>query len=172
MKSFLEFISETKIAPAIYVLVGPPGSGKSTWISKNFSKNDPKTAILSTDYYIEKAAKEQGKLYNDVFRDEAAEAHRKFHIEVAKAIKENKNIVWDQTNIKESDRLGIIKSTPKYYKKIAVVFNLPREEVEKRLAQREKETGKHIPPFVVDSMFNNFTLPTKEEGFDKIIFVK
>ena len=49
------------------------------------------------------------------------------------------------------------------------MFRTPEEkELQRRLNSRP---GKVIPPDVVKSMIDNFEEPTKEEGFDEIIYV-
>jgi predicted kinase len=71
--------------------------------------------------------------------------------------------------VKKSDREETLEMIPDDYKKIAVVFNVPEDELKKRLEKREKETGKHIPPEAIEKMKNCYTPPSKEEGFNKII---
>jgi predicted kinase len=54
------------------------------------------------------------------------------------------------------------------YHHIAVVFKTPpREELDRRLANRP---GKEIPKHVLASMIKNFEIPTEEEGFKEIWF--
>ena len=45
--------------PVAYILVGVPAAGKSTWY-ENF-KDDTPTVYASTDDFVERYAKEQGK---------------------------------------------------------------------------------------------------------------
>jgi glycopeptide antibiotics resistance protein len=51
----------------LYVLIGVPGSGKSTWI-KNQKWTDT-CVIVSTDEFVEEYAKSVGKTYSEVFND-------------------------------------------------------------------------------------------------------
>ena len=51
--------------PILYMLVGLPGSGKTTWLANQ--KDIHNYIILSTDKYIEMTAKCLDKTYNDVF---------------------------------------------------------------------------------------------------------
>jgi predicted kinase len=52
------------------------------------------------------------------------------------------------------------------YEHIAVVFDTPsQDDLEKRLASRP---GKNIPWEVVNSMINNFEMPTEGEGFKEV----
>ena len=47
----------------IYVLVGPPSVGKSTWVKDNA----PDSYIISRDDIVEKVAGEYGWTYDDMF---------------------------------------------------------------------------------------------------------
>ncbi len=52
-----------------------------------------------------------------------------------------------------------------------MVFDVPDQEIFKRLKDRMEKTGKYIPSKVIDDMASRYQTPTKEEGFDKIIRV-
>jgi hypothetical protein len=49
----------------IYVLIGPPSVGKSTWIKNNLSEKNP--YIINRDELVEKVAEEIGLTYDDLF---------------------------------------------------------------------------------------------------------
>ena len=51
----------------LYMLIGVPGSGKSTWINNQDWSKD--CALISTDKLIEIEATRLGKTYNDVFKN-------------------------------------------------------------------------------------------------------
>jgi len=50
-----------------YQLVGVPASGKSTWVENQDWAKD--YVIVSTDDFVEKYAADQGKTYNEVFKE-------------------------------------------------------------------------------------------------------
>lgn len=155
--------------PKAYILIGVPGSGKSTWIAKQ-PFNWDRTVIVSTDNHVEKYAKEVGKTYSDVFKDFMPRAVELMVDDVLDAFEHDLDVVWDQTSTTVSTRAKKLRMIPKNYEKIAVVFPTPQtKELTKRLASRP---GKTIPWEVVSSMINNFEQPNEEEGFDKIIYVK
>lgn len=52
--------------PAAFVMVGLPGSGKSTWITENL---DDSFCHISSDKLIESKALEEGKDYGEVSRN-------------------------------------------------------------------------------------------------------
>jgi predicted kinase len=149
--------------PNVYVLVGVPGSGKSTWVAdQNWGKD---CVYVSTDEYVERFAKRLGKTYNDVFDTVMPRAVKLMARTVVRARNSNRDIIWDQTSTTVKSRLKKFNMLPDYYH-IAVVFKTPdNNELQKRLASRP---GKNIPRSVVDSMIKNFEMPTEEEGFKEI----
>jgi len=155
--------------PKAYILVGVPGSGKSTWITKA-PLDWSNTVIASTDSYVEKEAKRQGKTYTEVFKDVMPDAVNDMAKTVVDAVKSRQDIVWDQTSTTQHTRAKKIRMLPDDYEIIAVVFPTPPMDVlMKRLASRP---GKEIPWEVVSSMIGKFEMPTEAEGFDQIIHVK
>jgi hypothetical protein len=49
------------------------------------------------------------------------------------------------------------------------VFTIAKEEGRKRLMKRKTATRKDIPDYIIKNMTKSFELPTKKEGFDKIL---
>lgn len=155
--------------PTAYILVGLPGSGKSTWIkSKNAEGN---YVVVSSDDEIEKYAKSKGLTYSDVFQDYVKTATNLMNANFRSAIANGSDIIWDQTNLSKKKRRSILDQLPKSYRKIAVVFRVDADELQRRLDKRAQEEGKTIPTHIVDSMRKTFEIPTKEEGFHEIIMV-
>jgi predicted kinase len=148
------------------MLVGVPGSGKSTWTKQHQSSN---TLVASSDDYIEKQAQQLNTTYSDVF-DKFIKAANTHVIETArKAFSNNMDLIWDQTNLTRNGRKQKLKMVPKTYRKVAVFFTTPHEDVlKKRLASRP---GKNIPDYVMTSMLKTMEKPTIEEGFDEVIIV-
>lgn len=154
--------------PTLYVLVGVPGSGKTTWIGHQTFDWD-KTSIVSTDRYVERYARANGKTYTEVFTDYMPTALEKMVATAVEAFKNNKDVVWDQTSTSVKTRAKKLRMAPPHYKKVAVVFETPRPEVHVKLLDRP---GKEIPDEVVQDMINKFEYPTLDEGFDEIINAK
>lgn len=149
--------------PTLYMLIGVPGSGKTTWIKNN--KHD--AVVASTDLYIERYAMKTGKTYNDMFKELISVATDQMNKDVAYAVQSNKDIIWDQTNLTAKSRKSKLSKIPKNYRKVAVYFPVP-PDLRDRLASRP---GKTIPDPVILSMINQLQAPTKEEGFDEIVAV-
>jgi predicted kinase len=147
----------------VYVLVGVPGAGKSTWVENQLWAKD--CVYVSSDKLVEEEAERQGKSYNDVFKDYINEAIALMLDQVITARDEGRDIIWDQTSVSVKSRKKKFQVLPDY-EHIAVVFETPdRAELEKRLASRP---GKSIPWEIVDSMISNFEMPSEEEGFKEV----
>jgi predicted kinase len=147
----------------LYVLVGVPASGKTTWL-KNQTWALGLT-VVSTDTFVEDYAKRVGKTYSEVFDEYMPTAIEQMVEQVEHARDHGHDIIWDQTSTTVASRLRKFRMLPDYYK-IAVVFSVPdAEEHERRLQSRP---GKVIPPAVLQDMKEKFELPTEEEGFNEI----
>jgi predicted kinase len=144
------------------MLIGVPGSGKSTWIGEQYWASD--CVLVSTDKLIDIEAGRQGKTYNDVFKDYISEATRLMNDDIQAAVEAGKDIIWDQTNTSRKSRKAKLAQVPGY-RKIAIVFDTPAEdEWQRRLDSRP---GKSIPRAVLKAMAEGLQLPTEDE-FDEI----
>ena len=147
------------------MLVGVPGSGKSTWHSEQEWLQD--ATYVSTDIYVQEYAKNMGKTYSEVFEEVMPDCVNYMTGDVVNARNEGRDIVWDQTSTTVSSRARKFKMLPDYYA-IAVVFRTPtRDELVMRLDSRY-DSGKIIPDGVVQGMIDNWEEPTEAEGFKEI----
>lgn len=159
-----------KIKPQYLMLIGPPGSGKSTMIKSYVAKNPEKNfVIISSDDIIETLGAAEGLGYNDAFRKYAKRAMSMMNQEFDQAIKSRRNIIHDQTNMTVKSRAQKLARIPAGYEKIAIIFNVSPKELASRNEKRKAETGKSIPDHVIDSMINSYQKPTEEEGFDRVV---
>lgn len=153
--------------PAVWILVGVPGSGKSTFVASQVADGDDKIYIASTDNYIEDKAKFYNTTYDSLFQTEIKNAEKRMLDGVRNATALNYDIIWDQTNLNRKSRARKLAMIPDNYEKIAVVFSTPEEEeLKRRLASRP---GKNIPWGVMDTMIKTMNYPTLDEGFDHIM---
>jgi predicted kinase len=154
----------------VYILVGVPGSGKSTWLHKN--QLELNILSLSSDEVINTIGDIFGYNYDEIFNDVVGFANRVFLDFVDKYSTDetlDMNIALDRTNMSKKTRSPFLKKF-KDFRKVAVVFPTPeKEEWDRRLNSRP---GKTIPKYVLESMARNFEMPTLEEGFDEVIVVE
>ena len=151
-----------------YILVGVPASGKSTWChTQQFDWGN--TIIASTDTYVEAYATKIGKTYSEVFEGIMPTAVNHMVNTVLWAINRQYDIIWDQTSTTVLSRAKKLRMLPSRYEKIAVVFTTPdADTLMTRLAGRPEKV---IPDTVIQTMISKWEEPSKDEGFDKIIYV-
>jgi len=151
--------------PKLYMLIGVPCSGKSSWhCDQEWLQH---AAYISTDIYVEEYAKNMGKTYSEVFQEVMPKCVEYMTGDVIHARDAGQDIVWDQTSTTIASRAKKFRMLPDY-EHIAVVFQTPsRDELDVRLSGRP---GKHIPKKVINDMIQNWEEPTLEEGFKEIWF--
>ena len=156
----------TEKIPKLYVLIGVPGSGKSTWVKEQEWASE--CAYVSTDIWVEDFAKRMGKTYSEVFTEYMPTAVKLMADHVVKAREQGQDIIWDQTSTSVKSRARKFNMLPDY-EHIAVVFRTPEHtELMRRLISRP---GKEIPDHVIASMIASWEEPTLEEGFKEIWYV-
>lgn len=153
--------------PKFIMLVGLPGSGKSTWI-KDGTTEQSDFVVISTDNYIERKAVEEGSTYSEVFSKYIRQATSSMIDKMRDAVTKRKNIILDQTNLTVKSRRKKLANVPHIYFKEALVFCIPDDELFERLEKRKIEEGKHIPSHVIENMSSSFEMPTEDEGFDEV----
>lgn len=153
--------------PELIMLCGIPTSGKSSYVKKLKDLVDYKdVVILSTDNYIEQQAQRLGLTYNQLFVDVIDDATRNLDIEFNMAKENGRSIIWDQTNLTVKTRKKKISRIPSYYRRGIVYFKVSLEEALERNKIRE---GKFIPEDILKRMYNQFEIPTLDEGFDFVM---
>jgi protein phosphatase len=149
----------------IIIMVGAPGSGKSTWIEK-YKHSHPYVSVLSSDALRAVFGKDENdqSVSGKVFQYMETEADR--------LVKNGNTVLIDATNMHREARKPWVELAKKYRKIIeAYVFVLGREELIKRNQKRGEDGGRNVPADVIDRMLNNYVAPSHEEGFDRVHFV-
>lgn len=154
--------------PTVTVLVGLPGSGKSTSIPEDFDG-----FIYSTDRFIEDAAKHFGTTYTQVFEDNIKSATTSMNGLLEVAIANRLDVIWDQTNMSSKKRYGLLSRFPKSYYRLCICRVPPRNDTEwaelkHRIVGRAQRTGKMVPMHIVETMADSYVEPTFKEGFDEV----
>jgi len=145
--------------PTIYMLIGVPASGKSTWVEKY--KDD--ALVISTDDLIEEYAKSQSKTYNEVFKEQIKIATKIAMEHAEAAFASDQDVIWDQTNLTKKSRKSKLAMVPEHYCKKAVFFATPPEEEWKR--RLNSHPGKSIPQNILMGMVSGLEMPELDEGW-------
>jgi len=153
--------------PWVLTLIGPPMSGKDTWIRQNF--NLDQIVMISRDQILLDVYGSDN--YDEAFKNvNQKEVDRVLVSTFINASKDKKNVIINMTNMTRKRRISNLDYFGDEYFKVAVIFPILDEaEYERRNLKRKEEESKWIPPHVLKSMISSYQSVTKEEGFDKIV---
>lgn len=165
----------------VIMMVGLPGSGKTTW-AERWAKEHPEKRymLLGTNLALDQM-KVPGLLrkknYGERFDRLMDRASKIFNQLLVRAAKTPRNYILDQTNVYRSARIRKLKPFRDFRKVAVVVFPHP-EELKRRTLARVKEMGKEVPEDAVNDMLANYVLPNTKgmlnaiEPFDEVCFVE
>ena len=139
----------------LYIVVGVPGCGKSTWCNAKIAAN-PNWLHISRDEVRFSMIKEE----DDYFSKEK-QVFNEYVRQIAEGL-EYTNVIADATHLNEPSRLKLIRSIEKLrpdleYSIFIVYFDVSREVCK---ARNNKRTGRaRVPEEVIDKMYNSMTFP-------------
>ena len=142
----------------IYVMSGLPGSGKTHYSSELGEQYGYK--VYHFDEWKQKYCSSTMKtleIYNNMMQS------------IIEDLKQDKTIVLDDLNLDKSFRLRLlqlIKDIPT--QKVCIVMLTPLDKCMERDSQRIHA----LPPSLMHQLAMTFQLPTLDEGWDDIIFIK
>ena len=132
--------------PVLYMPIGIPGSGKSTYYKNNF--NEDKTVLISSD-----------AIRKEVFGDENDQEHNSEVFELMRkrtidALKNNKDVYYDATNISSKRRIALFNCSEdiRNAEKVAIVFCTPLEVAIERNNNRERKVPKDVIIFMAKNI--------------------
>lgn len=156
------------MAKTLYIMCGPAGAGKSTWIRNNARAGV--SAHISRDKVRFSMLKE-GEHYFSREDD--------VYTEFCKQISDALVCPWveevyaDATHLTEKAR-NLLLDTIKYNNDVRIVPVVIKPALETILEQNDQRTGReHVPASVITNMFNSFQYPNKDKrNYDNIIIVR
>ncbi len=158
-----DILSEEQLACGgiLVMLVGPPGSGKSTY-AKNLESTDDNWLIVSPDVIRKKITGDE----SDQSRNDAV--FGQVYNELVSRLDAGFNVIYDATNCRNTYRRKILNVVNGHASNvICVVFTTSIAECLNRNNQRDRI----VPENVIERMY--FTLkkhpPTIFEGYDIIL---
>lgn len=158
----------------VIILIGVPGSGKTTYLKNVLLPKKIDYVVCSTDDLIEEKAAAVGLEYEAGYRQfSMKETEREFKEKIWAAIEDGKNVILDRTNLMLKGRNKMLSyfdmKRPREYKKTAILFDFTDvNKIRVRLQQRFEETGKYISENTLQQMLRQYQEPTTTE-FHEII---
>jgi predicted kinase len=144
------------LSQKLILTVGAPASGKSTYAKKYAVDNG--LVYLSSD---EARAK-----FGSGEHDQSVSAIAFDYVinQMVELLASGKSVIVDATNMYPKARNRFLSKVPNGVEKIAMVFEVPREELIRRDTDRSRTVGEGV----IDMMLGKYERPTKEE-FDQVI---
>lgn len=138
----------------LYVMVGAPGSGKTTFAkkylpdAKYISRDEIRFSLINKD--------------EDYFSRED-EVYREFIWKIYNELQNNHNdVIADATHLNEKSRAKLFKSLPLNFSKIEVIgiyLHTPLKTCLARNAQRSKDNRTYVPESALSKMFYRIKPP-------------
>ena len=148
----------------LWLLVGIPGSGKSTWIKNHRLYFSDKYAAISRDKIRFSLLKE-----NDDYFSKEDQVWKEYLSQTISSLLLNEDTILDATHLNEKSRSKILRALKNYlidFEINAIVINTSLNEALKR---NDNRTGREfVPKAQIRRMAAQMTIPTIEEGFDHI----
>lgn len=148
--------------PRFYVMVGIPGSGKSTYARRflggayRISLDDIRKMITGRDY------------------EESAEpavvvAGHAVRVALSRwAAQKGRDLVFDATDVTRQRRAPLVATALRFgFKPIAVYVSCPLDVALKRNAERARK----VPDDVIHRFYRDLVPPASDEGFEEIVHV-
>jgi predicted kinase len=146
----------------LYITVGCPASGKSTYVKNYVVINKQTGMYLSSDELRAKfgSGETDQTCTNQVF------SYIKQKISEILCDREDGYLIIDATSINKKNRKEYIELAKKNKARIvAWVFERNRNI----LVERNKNRDRVVPEWVIDKMLTQYERPTTDEGFDEVI---
>lgn len=147
--------------PKLILLVGIPGSGKTTY-AKEYARIYDNTVHLSSDLI-------RAELYGDEStQGDPVKVFGLMQKRAVDALKGGKSVLYDATNMTRKDRAGIIAACPRHAQIEAHIIWAPIETCVERDTNRDRTVGRAV----IDKMLKRFQAPYFDEGFDDIKIIR
>lgn len=147
----------------LYVLVGLPGSGKSSWIEKHLTDNDVHISRDEIRFELLEPNDEYFKHEDLVFN--------RFVEHINFGLRSGFNVFADATHISKGSRWKLLSRINVPNTEVAAIWI--RTPFEQTLIQNAQREGRAlVPEDVIYNMRKGFQAPTFEEGFSEIYIIE
>lgn len=146
--------------PTLYMAVGLPGSGKSTWAKQN-------KEILKYNIHSSDGIREELGDVNDQSRN--TEVFNTLRDRIKTDLNTGNSVFMDATNLSRRRRTNFLKHEVGniFCKKVCILFVTDFAECVRRATERKRK----IPHKVMNKMIKNFETPWYSEGFNSIYII-
>lgn len=145
----------------LYLMVGIPGSGKTTWVQNHLDKFDKHISRDDIRFSMLKEGEDYFSREKEVFKEYCSQINR--------WLSNGFNVFADATHINKASRAKIIKEIKGYHELNCIVVE---NSLFVTVRQNEQRTGlKYVPKSVIYRMSEQFEFPSYEEGFKNIFRV-
>ena len=155
--------------PTLYVMIGVPGSGKSTW-ARNCEQQNEDTRWISRD---EIRFSMLGP--DDEYFVREKDVYKKFAGTIAQTLVDGFDAIADATHLNESSRAKLFRAIDRTYSDYNIKCVVCNPGLEICLLRNAVRQGRcKVPDSVIEDMYETFELPTMEEDerIDEIIYVE
>lgn len=148
----------------LWIMVGIPGSGKSTWIRNHENFFQPSYEIISRDQ-IRFNLLEEG----DNYFSKEKEVWKKYIDNTIVSLVMNEHTILDATHLNEYSRSKILRALKDHLINVEINAIMIDTGLEVALRQNNYREGIYkVPESAIYNMNSSMTTPTLEEGFDNI----
>lgn len=149
----------------LYVLVGAPGSGKSTWAQTHLSNMPAPALYVSRDIIRFSLVSE-----NEEYFSKEKEVYRRFISAIKRGLQKCNVTIADATHLNERSRAKLLRALGTSLRGVEVSAIVIRSSLENTLIRNRNRIGTRsfVPEDKLKEMYNSMTMPSFEEGFDKI----
>lgn len=152
----------------LWIMVGIPASGKSTFIATHDNFFNERKAVISRDNIRFSMIKE-----GDSYFSKEKEVFNEFIRQIKVSLEENFDTIADATHISVGSRSKLLRALGDSLKNIEINAIVIRTPLDIALVRNSKREGLNlVPESAIRDMYFHFTFPTINEGFDNIWIVK
>jgi predicted kinase len=156
---------------SVYILMGLPGSGKTTWRNRFLAERDGAAHAVARDDVVEEMAAAHGITYGEAWRTFSKAIDKEFRRRLTEAFTLGKDVVVDNTNLTAKARRRILGRVPEGWERVGVIFDVPEQWLIHRLAARAEAGGKCVAPWLVSRMRLDWVPPAPDD-FDQLLIVR